>query len=74
MLRVQLFSIDPDTGEFEAGEEHEVDFVSLVNNESFGKPPLIAPENGRPGVARENDTVFYVNTSLIPAFTIKRLD
>ncbi len=72
MLRVKLFSIDADTGELAPGEEHYTDYVSLVNSESFGKPPLIAPGNDQ--TARAGDEVLYINTSLVSAFSIKRED
>jgi len=53
----------------------EVDFVSFVNDGTFGPPALVAPSaknpDGKP-IARPGQRVLYVNTSLIPLFTIER--
>lgn len=54
----------------------EVDYVSLVNGSTYGPPPLIAPtaRSGGPDVRAEiGEEVFYVNTSLVPAFKIERI-
>lgn len=72
MLTINLFSLDTETGELSAGENYYANYVSLVNSESFGKPPLIAPGNDQ--VAHVEDRVLYINTSLVPAFSIKRED
>lgn len=45
-----------------------VDFLSLVNHDTFGKPPIISDE-GRDGV-----TVLYVNTQNIVAVLAERDD
>lgn len=71
-LIVNFYTHDADTGELSPGQDHYCDFVSLINAESFGKPPLIAPGNDK--VAEQGDVVIYVNTSLVPAFSIKRED
>ena len=71
-LIVTLFSPDTETGELAPGEPHHCDYVSLVNSESFGKPPIIAP--GPDKIAVEGDTVLYINTSHVSAWTIKRED
>lgn len=71
-LIVQFYSLDPDSGELSAGMEHYCDYVSLINPESFGKPPLVAPGNDK--VAGPGDEVIYVNTGLVPAFSIRRED
>jgi hypothetical protein len=73
MLRVKLFSI-PEGGGFITSDNYEVDFVSLVNSDTYGPPPLVAPEKGQSPVARMDDMVLYINTDLVPAWIIERLD
>jgi hypothetical protein len=53
----------------------DIDFVSQVNEGTFGPPALVAPSPKEPGsrpVARPGQRVLYVNTSLVPLFTIER--
>ena len=54
----------------------DYDYVSLVNNETYGPPALIAPPprspHGTAPRAALNDKVLYINTNLIPAFEITR--
>ena len=69
-LIVNLYSTDNDDGELAPGQDHYCDYVSLVNSESFGKPPLIAP--GPDKAAGEGDTVLYINTTHVAAWSIKR--
>ena len=52
----------------------EVDYVSLVNSDTFGAPPLIAPKEGQRPLASEGQTVLFVNTSVVQAFEIERLE
>ena len=55
--------------------EHEgIDYVSLVNNGTHGKPALIAP-GGKPGDPRATvgETVLYINTAFVPMFEIERV-
>lgn len=49
-----------------------IDFVSLVNNETYGPPALVAPsrDGARAGVG---ERVLYINTSLVPLFEIERV-
>ena len=54
------------------GKEFETDFVSLVNHGTYGPPALVAPARGEQPLARPGQTVLYVNTSLVPLFTIYR--
>lgn len=49
-------------------EVEDVDFLSLVNHDTFGKPPIISDE-GRDGVS-----VLYVNTQNIVAVLAVRED
>ena len=73
MLTVTLFNPNPQNGELEDGTEFEVDYVSLFNSETFGPPPLVAPgKDQRDPRAREGDKVLYINTNLVPAFSILR--
>ena len=54
----------------------EIDYVSLVNNETYGAPALIAPTRSQPTAARAapGESVLYINTNLIPAFEITRTE
>ena len=52
--------------------EVEVDYVSFVNGDTFGPPPLIAP--AREGArASAGEKVLYVNTHLVPLIEVERL-
>jgi hypothetical protein len=58
----------------------EIDFVSLVNNETYGPPALVAPTPARPNQpgrspdAKVGDRVLYLNTnSALIAFEIERV-
>ncbi len=71
MLQVKLFALHE--GHLVASEEHEVDYVSLVNSDTFGPPPLVAPTRDRNDPrARDGDRVLYINTNIVPAFLIER--
>lgn len=75
MLTVQLLELDPERGGWVESAEYEVDYVSLVNNETFGPPPLIAPTKDRVAAkAEEGDKVLYINTNTTRAFTIVKED
>lgn len=62
----------------EAGEEIEefpgMDFVSLISDESYGPPALIAPTRSPDPAARATvgQIVLYLNTKFVPMFTIER--
>jgi hypothetical protein len=63
--------------EEDGGITIDTDFVSLINAGTHGPPALVAPgrnagENVRP-VATVGQEVLYVNTFLVPLFTIKRV-
>lgn len=51
-----------------------VDYVSLYNPETHGKPALVAP--GRPGEPRSSigERVLYINTARVPMFEIVRVE
>jgi hypothetical protein len=74
MLTVKLFSFRHETGKLEENSyEYDVEYVSLVNSETFGPPPLVAPSNDRQAPrAGDGDRVLYINTDLVPAFLIER--
>ena len=74
MLRVTVYALrnaDDPKIDPEGTEYSEIDYVSLVNNETYGPPALIAP--AREGArARVGDRVLYINTALVPLFEIER--
>lgn len=51
-----------------------VDYVSLVSDETYGPPALVAPAKGeqRPR-AQVGDRVLYLNTRFVPAWEIERV-
>lgn len=80
MLEVILYGYDPTSSEvdpFIECEAIEIPFVSLVNEGTHGPPALVAPrkESGVPvkPKAQVGQSVLYINTSVVPAFRIKRL-
>jgi hypothetical protein len=51
-----------------------VDFLSLISDETYGPPALVAPkEGGRQPVARPGDKVLYINTKFVPMFEVMRM-
>lgn len=71
MLEVTLFDAHGrPTARFH--NDTDVDFVSLVSNETYGPPALVAPNKGNPPTAHIGDRVLYINTSLVPIFQIER--
>lgn len=84
MLNVTVFALPTNTpdGDDKAATEgvlyENVDFVSLVNNETYGPPALVAPQ--RPGASGESsrplaqvgEKVLYINTNIVPLFEIER--
>lgn len=70
MLKVSLYESPTD----EKPLEVEADYVSLVNKDTYGPPPLVAPNRGEPPLARPGDVVLYINTNLVPVFEIERTD
>lgn len=79
MLEVTLLSYDPEAEEnaFLQEDPIQVPFVSYVNGGTHGPPALVAP--GRQGgdsvkpLAKIGEEVLYINTSIVPAWKIKRL-
>lgn len=71
-LTVEVF---PDADTIEANAPtvfHDVEFVSFVNEGTFGPPALVAPKGGDRPTARKGQEVLYINTSLVPLFKITR--
>lgn len=71
MLEVTIFNPEGEVAVKFDGE-NEVDYVSLVNNETYGPPALVAPNRGEAPLARIDDHVLYINTNLVPVFKIVR--
>lgn len=70
-----LASVDEDDEPNGGVEFTDVDFVSFVNNGTYGPPALIAPNPKTPERgprARLGQKVLYINTNLVPAFEIVR--
>lgn len=74
MLDVTIYDGDGNvTATFLDDDNSAVDFVSLVNNETYGPPALVAPSRGDSPVAQLEDEVLYINTNLVPMFKIVRV-
>ena len=74
MLEVTIYDASGrKTATFGHDNSEEVDFVSLVSNETYGPPALVAPNKGQPPTAKVDDRVLYINTSLVPMFLIERI-
>lgn len=65
---------DLDAPEVEGGVEFtEVDYVSLVSDETYGPPALIAPARGKEEArAVIGERVLYINTAMVPLWEIER--
>lgn len=54
-----------------------IDYVSFVNSGTYGAPALVAPNpkdpRGTEPRARTGQKVLYINTSLVPLFSIERV-
>lgn len=74
MLKVTVYNRELDA----PIEELDVDFVSLINGGTYGPPPLIGAAEKSGGTstikASEGERVLYINTSLVPAFEIEKVD
>lgn len=71
-LKVTLFSEGEDG--YVPDDPTYVDYVSVVNEGTFGPPPLVAPKEGNPPLADFGDEVLYINTTFVPLFTIERVE
>jgi hypothetical protein len=84
MIDATLYTLRPD-GSLEValtfhdnsdsgGEDDSVDYVSLVSNETYGPPALVAPaRNGQGPRAAIEERVLYINTAFIPAWELVRI-
>lgn len=70
MLKIKVFT-GPDADQ---SEEFEADYFSLISDESYGPPALIAPKDGRAPTAKAGETVLYINTRFVALFTATRLE
>lgn len=74
MLEVRVFDGEGRVvAQFLESDDTAVDFVSLVSNETYGPPALVAPARGLNTRAEVGDRVLYINTALVPMFQIERL-
>lgn len=75
MLDVTIYDSDgTKVAEFCDEDDTAVDYVSLVNNQTYGPPALVAPQRAGEGArANVEDEVLYINTNLVPMFKIVRL-
>lgn len=64
MLEVTIYDAEGvQKAKFEEDNDTDVDFVSLVSNETYGPPALVAPNrNGQGPRAQAGDRVLYINT------------
>lgn len=50
-----------------------IDYVSLVSDETYGPPAVIAPAKGQDrALAQPDDRVLYINTHFVPMWEITR--
>jgi hypothetical protein len=69
LLEVQVYLADS-----EEVIEFECQYVSLVNQATYGAPPLVAPtKDSDVPRAKLDDGVLYINTALVPMWMIKRV-
>lgn len=74
MLNVTVWPLGS-TKEDEGIEFENIDFLSLINNDTYGKPPLITAEAGSErAMARDGATVLYLNPATIAAVEVEKLD
>jgi hypothetical protein len=55
---------------FEAGE---IDYISFVNHDTHGIPPLITKHGPQPSVAEVGDRVLYVNPDAFVSMDVELL-
>lgn len=57
-------------------EKLDCEYVSLINQSTYGPPPVIAPTTAKVTAdgprATQGQTVVYINTALVPVFSIAR--
>lgn len=52
--------------------EAEGDYLSLINEDTYGKPPLLTANEGRDPIVRPGQTVIYINPTNIAAVQVER--
>ncbi len=74
MLEVTVYTVvnEPDPVVYE-----EISYVSLISDETYGPPALVAPSRDSKGAmkhptAKVGDRVLYLNTRFVPMFEIER--
>lgn len=72
-IAVKIWSKDGDSEPDLVFEPGDVQFVSLINEGTFGIPPLLVGANGKPATAETEDIVLYVNPGEILAMTIEKV-
>lgn len=77
MLLVDIYP-DADAISDKQSTHFEVDYISLVNHDTYGPPPLIAPTPSakvpNPKRARPGERVLYINTNIIAAAIVERVE
>lgn len=74
MLNVTVWPLGA-SKEDERIEFENIDFLSLINNDTYGKPPLITADIGSDtATARPGSTVLYLNPATIAAVEVEKLD
>ena len=53
-------------------EDIKAKYVSLLSDTTYGPPPVVAPRDGKPPLAKPGDTVLFINPAHVPYFTITR--
>lgn len=72
MLEVTIYN-EKGVAQTKFDEDDEFDYVSLVSTGTYGPPALIAPARNRDEArAAVEDRVLYINTGLVPMFSIMR--
>jgi hypothetical protein len=61
-----------EAGDHSPAVVYTAEYVSLINDSTFGVPPLVAPKDGNPPLAALHDRVLFINTSRVAAFLIER--
>ena len=71
MLSVTVYTEDAE-GDLVPEQFSDIKYVSFVNDDTFGPPPLIAPQREQKPTAQVGEDVLYINTRLVPLFQITR--
>lgn len=74
MLNVTVWPLGSSVEDDEGLEFENIDFLSIINNDTYGKPPIITGEAGQPATARPGQRVLYINPATIAAVEVEKLD